>query len=148
MRATIATQAADTLPVLGIRQGGSCGGMASELPDAQHAAVGEAIERYSACHAPPSRLRRATIPQLDGRLPVVPPDWGSGVPPDAHSRPLHWLRGSRLGTGPGDTSPAWLPAHRVFLDGTDLEDGVATGTSTGLACHVDPWRACGPACSR
>jgi ribosomal protein S12 methylthiotransferase accessory factor len=34
-----------------------------------------------------------------------------------------------------------LPAHRVFLDGIDHEAGVATGTSTGLACHVDPWRA-------
>jgi ribosomal protein S12 methylthiotransferase accessory factor len=130
-------QSSDTVPLFGNRLTGSSGAMAADRASARAAATGEAVERYSVCHAPESRLRRATRTDLGDAVSVVAPDWRA----EPSESPLSWLRGTRLGTGPGDSEPAWLPAHRVFLSGVDSEAGVATGTSTGLACHTEPWRA-------
>lgn len=122
----------------------NAGGIGGTAGIARSAALGEAVERYSAAFAPPSRLRLCRADELTGA--EVPPveQWrllGSSSPDGLHDvdagDELHWVLATNLMTG----AAAWLPAHRVFL--ADVDDPVRypLATSTGLACHVDPWRA-------
>jgi ribosomal protein S12 methylthiotransferase accessory factor len=132
------SQSCDPTPLFGVPTGAASGGIAADRATARAAAIGEAIERYSASYVPESRLLLTSQSSLMPRRPTVPPDW-----PDRSTGcqdvALHWLLGTTLGV-PGAPS-AWVPAHRVYLNGIDSERGVATATSTGLACHTDPWRA-------
>jgi ribosomal protein S12 methylthiotransferase accessory factor len=124
----------------------SAGAAGADRAAARTAALGEAVERYSACHVPATRIRRMNrivAQQLD--IPAVPPDWcGQAAEPADDATPLDWVLGRQLQPN-GTSSPAWLPAHRVYLNGVDCDAGVGTATSNGLACHVEPWRALGTA---
>jgi ribosomal protein S12 methylthiotransferase accessory factor len=137
--ATFYAHGCDTKPVFGVRQQTTSGGIAPDRQSARVAAIGESLERYSANHAPTSRLRYASVTDLDDGWPVIGPDWVD--PPHGADRlPQHWVRGTQL-TPEGPGLAAWLAASRVFLNGIDFATGLALTTSTGLAFHPDPWRA-------
>lgn len=122
--------------VLGMSGTGESGGVAASVHDARLAALGEAVERYSACWVPRSRLRharRTALPPAD----VVGPDL---IDDGGEERAIHWVPGARLRPD-GSSEPAWVAASRVYLDGIDCTPGTAVTTSTGLACHHDAWRA-------
>ncbi len=122
----------------------NAGGIGPSAAIARAAALGEAVERYCAAFAAPSRLRLCRAAELSGA--EVPPvqHWrlvgsrrADGSRDISDSDELHWVLGWNLTTG----GAAWLPAHRVFL--AELPDPVRypLATSTGLACHTDPWQA-------
>lgn len=130
-------QACDIGRVLGAGPPGNTGGAAAGRQDARQAAIGEAVERYSACHMPESQVRLAREADLLDDAMVVGPDWRDGL--DV-GETLHWVRGSLLRSR-ATAIGCWLPAHRVYLNGIDDDRGIWTATSNGLACHTDPWRA-------
>ena len=143
-------QLADTAPVLGAPTNARAGGLGASTEHARRTAIGEAIERYSASWLPASRFRSARSAELAGQ-PTVPPDWlepesprpGSAAGPDPELDPdpvVRWVDGVRLRAG-GPGAPALVAVSRAFLTGTDDTHRVAVPTSTGLACHPDPWRA-------
>jgi ribosomal protein S12 methylthiotransferase accessory factor len=129
----------DTEPLLGAHHDPNAGGLAPELPTARRAAVGEALERYSAAHIPASRLSRQRRAELSE--PAVGPDWLGCAPAD--DPPVHWVGGGRLVAEHGDVRsvPTLLAASRVYLTGIDDSPALGTTTSTGLAFHSDPWSA-------
>jgi ribosomal protein S12 methylthiotransferase accessory factor len=78
---------------------------------------------------PPSRLRELSHGD-------VQPDW---LDPDADHPPTQYVRGWHLGTQ--SARDAWIAASRVYLNSVDSLDAIALPTSSGLACHPDPWCA-------
>ncbi|SHG04439.1 ribosomal protein S12 methylthiotransferase accessory factor [Jatrophihabitans endophyticus] len=134
------TALADTAPTLGVALSARPGGMAVDLAAARTAAVGEAVERYSASHAPESRLRLARPAELIAEVGadnVAGPDWSGAA--SEHPR-VHWLPGHRL-RADGPAQPAWVAAARALLVHLDADAPVLHPTSSGLACHDDPWQA-------
>ena len=128
-------QACDTRPVFGEPHQGRAGAMAVDPVAARAAALGEAVERYSASHVPTSRLVTAPVGDL-APVPVVPPLWLA--PPGAG--PITWAPAVRLRPdGAGERS--WVAASRAYLRHFDDQTSVCIPTSTGLASHPDPWRA-------
>lgn len=131
------TVLADTFPIFGDTLDARPGGLAAHPRAAWHAAVGEAIERYSALHVPLSRVRRARRDQLDGA--VADPEWLAGTT----ERPaVHWVAGAQLRPA-GASVAAQVAASRVLLVNLDKHAPVLPPTSSGLASHTDPWRALG-----
>ena len=122
----------------------SGGGSGITVEDARAAAIGEAVERYSASCVDAGALVVATAREL-GRAAIDPARFAlysarqyaspgfPYVPFDDETR-LAWVAGARLPDG----SPAWLPAQLVYLRGTDDETRICRATSSGLACHPDP----------
>ncbi len=128
-------QLCDTRPVLDIAQQARPGGLAHDLAGARVSAAGEAVERYSAAHVPYSRLRVAVRAELEG--PVAEPDW---LDRSAARPPSHWVAGHLL-RDDRPATPAWVAASRAFLADVDHDLAAMHPTSTGLACHPDPWAA-------
>ena len=106
---------------------------------ASAAAVGEAVERYSAAYIPDESLVVATARELGPSAPApesfalfAPEQHASAgfpfVPFTADTR-LSWVRGTRLADG----ADAWLPAQLVYLGPVDHEPMIAYSTSNGLA---------------
>jgi ribosomal protein S12 methylthiotransferase accessory factor len=129
-------QSCNTGPVFGVRLEGRAGAMADDPLAAQAAAAGEAVERYSACHLPTSRLRTARAAELSP-APIVAPLWMRQPEAD---QPITWMPAVKLRTD-GRGAHAWVASSRAFLLQIDDQPDVATPTSTGLASHPDPWRA-------
>ncbi|MEO8888783.1 MAG: YcaO-like family protein [Jatrophihabitantaceae bacterium] len=129
-------QVCDTGPLFGVAHPARAGGMAEDPRHSRLAALGEAVERYSAAAVPASRLRSARPVDLAG-APLVEPDWTADP---GEPGVIRWVRGSRL-RPVGSSEPAWIAASRVYLSDADEPGRVAVPTSTGLACHPDPWRA-------
>ncbi len=127
---------------LGSARNGGGSGMSRE--QAIGAAVGEAVERYSASYVSSTRLVHATATELGGRA-VDPASFGLFADAQyacpafpferftADTR-IPWIDGVDLETG----EPAWIPAELVYLSDLDSPDGVRIGyaTSSGLACGV------------
>jgi ribosomal protein S12 methylthiotransferase accessory factor len=123
------------------------GGAGLTRPEAAAAAVGEALERYSATYVPRDRIVVASAREL-GEEAVAPERFAlfSGrqhAEPGFPFRPFRadtrvpWVDGWSLPDG----RPAWLPAELVFLGdaaGRDA-DRIGHATSSGMACaeHVD-----------
>jgi ribosomal protein S12 methylthiotransferase accessory factor len=118
------------------------GGAGRTRAEAAAAAVGEALERYSASYVPRSRLVVATAREL-GDSAVVPERFAlfsdrqhaNGSFPFRRFTPetrVAWVLGHELPSG----RPAYLPAELVFLGHvvTDDEQPIAHSTSSGLAC--------------
>src|SRR5258708_7808611 len=118
------------------------GGAGLTRGEAAAAAVGEAIERYSATYVPHDRIIVASAWDL-GEEAVAPERFAlfsgrqhgeSGFPFrrfTAHTR-VPWVAGYSLSTG----RPAWLPAELVFL-GDPVKSGgerIGYATSSGMAC--------------
>lgn len=134
-------QVCDTRPLIGTTNPARAGGMADDPRLSLLAALGEAVERYSAASVPADRLRHARLDEL-GDHPVVAPDWlDHSIELSAIERvPIRWARGSRLHAR-GPAEPAWIAASRAYLSDDDEPGRIAIPTSTGLACHGDPWQA-------
>ncbi|MGZ8782867.1 MAG: YcaO-like family protein [Gaiellaceae bacterium] len=118
------------------------GGSGTSRAGAVGAAVGEAVERYSAAYIARERLVEATAAEL-GPAAVDPATFGlfsaaqyssPGFPyrPFTSDTRVPWVDGVDLITG----ETVWLPAELVFL--ADVRPGAAGtigyATSSGLAC--------------
>jgi ribosomal protein S12 methylthiotransferase accessory factor len=118
------------------------GGSGLSVHDARTAAIGEAVERYSACIVDPDACVAATAREL-GSAAVDPARFGlfserqyatTGFPYVRFDRDtrLTWIEGVSLPDG----EPAWLPAQLVHLAGHEAERPICRTTSSGLACHA------------
>ncbi|HEY4347135.1 MAG TPA: YcaO-like family protein [Gaiellaceae bacterium] len=117
------------------------GGIGRTRSEASSAAVGEALERYSATYVPRERLVVGTAGEL-GDSCVDPERFslfsesqylGGGFPYRRFDRAasVAWIEGWSLPAG----TPALLPAELVYLGDPGLTDGrIAYSTSSGLAC--------------
>jgi ribosomal protein S12 methylthiotransferase accessory factor len=117
------------------------GGTGSTRAEAAAAAVGEAIERYSATYVPVERLVVASARDL-GDI-AVPPDrfalfssrqhGQAGFPfrPFTEDARIAWVEGREIATG----RPVLLPAELVYLGRVPVGEGsIGYATSSGLAC--------------
>lgn len=123
-------------------QAASGGGSGTTAPRARAAAIGEAVERYSACCVDPDALVVASAREL-GPAAVDPASFAlystrqyasprfPYVPFDADTR-IAWVEATAL----ADATPAWLPAQLVYLGDFRDEPRICRATSSGLACHV------------
>jgi ribosomal protein S12 methylthiotransferase accessory factor len=129
----------DTEPLVGVHHDPNAGGMGADLTQSRRAAIGEALERYSAAYIPQSRMRLSRTQDLN-QIGAAP-DW-LHLPPSGTPL-LHWVLGDRLRVADDavTSAPAWIAASRIFLTGIDELPELGTTTSTGLAFHPDPWRA-------
>jgi ribosomal protein S12 methylthiotransferase accessory factor len=124
----------------------SVGGTGSSRAEAAGAAVGEALERYSATYVPHDMLRVATAREL-GDAAVDPCRFGlfserqhgqQGFPFrrfTADTR-LAWVEGRRLPDG----AAVLLPAELVYLGRATVAGArpISYSTSSGLACDEHP----------
>jgi ribosomal protein S12 methylthiotransferase accessory factor len=121
------------------------GGIGSSRAEAASAAVGEAIERYSATYVPTERLVVAAARELPGA--VAPERFAlfsdrqlgsSGFPyrPFTADTTVAWVEGRELPGG----GPAFLPAELVYLGAARPSGASSVGyaTSSGLACGETP----------
>ncbi|HEY4412845.1 MAG TPA: YcaO-like family protein [Gaiellaceae bacterium] len=118
------------------------GGSGLSVRDARAAAIGEAIERYSACIVDPDACVVATARDL-GAAAVDPARFALfserqytsvGFPYARFDRDMRlaWIEGVSLPRG----KRAWLPAQLVHLAGHEDEPPICRTTSSGLACHT------------
>jgi ribosomal protein S12 methylthiotransferase accessory factor len=135
--ATAFAQICDTHPITESSCNALPAGMAVDVPGARNAALGEAIERYSAAIVPTSRLTYADAASVAAAHPCAHPEWLRRSIPHP---PVAWVSGWRMRPGVHAES-AQLAASRVYLSDLDAEAGIAVTTSTGLACHPDAWTA-------
>jgi ribosomal protein S12 methylthiotransferase accessory factor len=119
-------------------------GAGPTIEAARAAAIGEAVERYSACFTESAGTLVATARRL-GRRAVDPRRFALFAPeqyacrgfayePFTPDTQVSWVRGWHLPDG----APAYLPAQLVYL-GWRLdprESCIARSTSNGLACHA------------
>jgi ribosomal protein S12 methylthiotransferase accessory factor len=118
------------------------GGTGRSRQEAVAAAVGEALERYSASYVPHERLVHASAAEL-GAEAVCPQRFAlfsdrqyeaDGFPFERFTRDLRvpWVRGWSIRDG----RAVWLPAELVYL-GDAVSDGarrIGYATSSGAAC--------------
>jgi ribosomal protein S12 methylthiotransferase accessory factor len=122
------------------------GGAGLTRSEAAAAAVGEALERYSASFVPQNRLVLASAREL-GEAAVAPKRFAlfsarqharAGFPfvPFTAETRVPWIEGWSL----PDRRPAWLPAELVFLADPVPAGGDRIGhaTSSGMACAPRP----------
>lgn len=138
--------AADPLQTLG-RYGGTPGQPGSaygvDREAVRKAALGEAVERYSATFVPEDDLVLTTAHEL-GPAAAVPESFALFAPeqydapgfpfvPFTRDTRVRWVRARRLSDG----GPAWLPAQLVYLGFPTGEPMIAYSTSNGLAAGPD-----------
>jgi ribosomal protein S12 methylthiotransferase accessory factor len=120
---------------------GGIGGAGTTRAEAAAAAVGEALERYSASYVPRERLAVTSAREL-GEAAVAPERFAlfsdaqyaaAGFPfrRFTYETEVAWVEGRALPSG----ERAWLPAELVYLGDTALPDGpIGYATSSGAAC--------------
>lgn len=142
VRISCEVAAAEELIGVDLGSARNVGGTGMSREQAIGAAVGEAVERYSASYVPRDRLVQATAKEL-GRRAADPASFGlfadsqyarAGFPytrftGDAR---IQWIDAVDLETG----EPAWIPAQLVYLSDMSPFGGARIGyaTSSGLAC--------------
>ncbi|MGI9273924.1 MAG: TOMM precursor leader peptide-binding protein [Endozoicomonas sp.] len=107
-------------------------------------AIGEAIERYSAARFDKSKLKYASINQLDG--PYLDPEdlvlygkkqyQSQGFPfvPWRRKQKIHWVKGRSL----GKDEPVWVPALVSYFNfSCPYEEQFSQVSSNGLAAGQD-----------
>jgi ribosomal protein S12 methylthiotransferase accessory factor len=125
----------------------SGGGSGTTAASARAAAIGEAVERYSACQIDEDSLVVATAREL-GPAAVDPRRFAlfsarqyatPGFPYIAFDADVRvaWIEGVALPDG----ERAWLPAQLVYLGHVADEPPICRATSSGLACHSDDGEA-------
>ena len=134
----------ESLVGVGLGHLSGIGGTGATRAEAASAAVGEALERYSASFVPQDRLVVSAARDLPG---AVAPERFALFSDRQLAEPSFrfrrftadtvttWVSGVELPAG-GD---AWLPADLVFLGRTGLPGSQPVGyaTSSGLACGAD-----------
>jgi ribosomal protein S12 methylthiotransferase accessory factor len=117
------------------------GGAGLSRAAALGAAIGEAVERYSACYVPHECLVEASAAEL-GAAALEPGSFAlfhasqfrqPGFPfvPFTADTKLRWTSGTDLTTG----LPVWVPADLVYLSAPSGDGSrIAHATSNGLAC--------------
>jgi ribosomal protein S12 methylthiotransferase accessory factor len=150
----VVAAAADPAPTLG-RAGGTPGqpgsGYGADHDAVRAAALGEAIERYSATFVPEETLVTASAAEL-GSDAVAPESFALFAPeqlaqpgfpfvPFTRETRLRWVRARRL----SDDREAWLPAQLVYLGFPLGEPLIGHSTSNGLAAGETWERALLPA---
>jgi ribosomal protein S12 methylthiotransferase accessory factor len=116
------------------------GGAGRSREEAAAAAVGEALERYSATYVPRERIVVASAHEL-GDEAVAPERFAlfslrqyeqSDFPyaPFGERTRVAWVQGWTVPDG----RPAWLPADLVFLGRLPCETRIGYATSSGAAC--------------
>jgi len=142
----VSCELAATAETVGAELGGSAAAAGSgfDRGDAAARAVGEALERYSACLVPAGRLVVSSARRL-GPAALTPGERACfsaaqyrepGFPyaPLSLDSVIPWVDGVDLVTG----RPAWAPAELVYLG--RVEPGprgpIGYATSSGLACAV------------
>jgi len=140
--ATAWCESAHPQTLIGAAVAHSGGGSGRSTTEARTAAIGEAVERYSACFVDREALVVTTARRLGARA-VDPSRFAlftarqlrspgfRYVPFDLDTE-LAWIEG----VAPPDGEPAWLPAQLVHLAGHEHEPQIARATSSGLACHA------------
>lgn len=118
------------------------GGSGMTRATAAAAAVGEAVERYSASYVPHEQLVQATAAELGDRAPdpssfalfhdVQYAQKGFPYTPFTADTRIKWVEGVDLETN----EPTLLPAELVFLadTGPPRDGRISYSTSSGLAC--------------
>ena len=145
--ATMWCESAHAGALLGVETAHTGGGSGSSAGEARAAAIGEAVERYSACYLDEERLVVATARELGPRA-VDPHRFAlfseeqyrrHGFPYVRFTRDtrLAWIEGRSLPDG----WPALLPAQFVHLVSPPGEPRIGRATSSGLACHTSAERA-------
>lgn len=140
--ATAWCESAHTQTLLGAAVTHSGGGSGVSTAEARAAAIGEAVERYSACFVDHDALVVTTARRLGSRA-VHPSRFALFTERQLRSpgfryvrfdldTELAWIEGIALPDG----EPAWLPAQLVHLAGHEHEPQIARATSSGLACHT------------
>lgn len=120
------------------------GGSGRTRSAAAAAAVGEALERYSATYVPPERIVVATARELGPA--AVPPEAFALFSEEQYGAPhfpfrrftadteVRWVEGRDLVA----ERPAFLPAELVYLGNTWMAPGpIGYTTSSGLACGAE-----------
>lgn len=116
---------------------------------ARAAAIGEAVERYSACDSASAPIELGTAEELGAR--AVPPHRFALYSAAQHARPgfpytpfgprttVAWVEAFAL----PDLEPALVPAQLVYLawEPREGEQRIGHATSSGLACHATPEEA-------
>jgi ribosomal protein S12 methylthiotransferase accessory factor len=130
-------------PVIGPMRGSHTGGTHWDRDSALAAALGEAIERYSASYIPQGELVTTSASRLNGKAPA-PDRFALFHPrqyevedfpfvPFTDETVISWVRGFSLTTG----EEAYLPARLVFM-GSNLASSpealIGYPTSNGVAC--------------
>jgi ribosomal protein S12 methylthiotransferase accessory factor len=119
------------------------GGSGRTADEARAAAIGEAVERYSASLPDSDRLVVASARELGARA-IDPARFALFSERQYRSRAfpyarfgldtrLAWIAGVELPGG----EPALVPAQLVHLSGFEDEPPLCRTTSSGLACHTD-----------
>jgi ribosomal protein S12 methylthiotransferase accessory factor len=139
----VAAELADATDLVGAPIDAKAVAWSSDRDAAVAAAIGEAVERYSA-GLMPEEVVLATAEELaptavdPERFALFHPDQyaKAGFPPRPFTRstPVRWIRGFRIPNG----EPAWLPAQLVSLGALPLapsEELIGYATSSGLACR-------------
>jgi ribosomal protein S12 methylthiotransferase accessory factor len=140
----IGVRIADVESLVGFAVEFRSGGSAADLEVALAAALGEAVERYSACYLPESEFVLASAREIGPE--AVAPERFALFRDDQYGRPgfpfrpftsstrVRWVRGF----GIPDGSPAYLPVQLVYLPWrTPQERGevpISYSTSSGTAC--------------
>ncbi len=135
--------AADPIALGGPRPSGTSGGSHWVPEAARAAALGEAIERYSAAHLPDEGRVLSSAAELGAE--AAPPERFALFHPLQHDAPgfpfrpftresrVRWTRGFALSNG----AERWLPSQLVYLPivspGAD-EELIGYATSSGVAC--------------
>ena len=139
----VAAEIADTTDLLGAPIDAKAIAWSSSREAATAAAIGEAVERYSAGYIPEGVVL-ATAAEL-GSEAVDPERFALFHPsqytlrefpprPFTRSTPVRWIRGFAIPEG----DPVWLPVQLVSLGGLPLVPGeelIGYATSSGLACR-------------
>jgi ribosomal protein S12 methylthiotransferase accessory factor len=140
-RATCEVRGGDALLGSPLDHCAGIGGSGTTRGEAAAAAVGEALERYSASYVPRGRLVVTTARGL-GDSAVAPERFAlfsdaqhatAGFPfrPFTADTEVAWVEGCALPSG----EPAWLPAELVYLGDTACSEGpIGYATSNGAAC--------------
>jgi len=140
-RATCDVRGGDALLGSPLDHCSGIGGSGTTRGEAAAAAVGEALERYSASYVPRGSLVVTTARGLGDA--AVSPERFALFSDAQHSTPgfpfrrftadteVAWVEGRALPTG----EPAWLPAELVYLGAAACADGpIGYATSSGAAC--------------
>jgi len=142
-QASIGSTLAHGKPVIGELRAGRGGGTNGSRPAALAAALGEAVERYSASYVPDHEFVLASARELGdeavdpGRFALFHEEQHRipGFPfcPFTPTTRIHWVRGFSI----PDCAPALLPAQLTYL-GPPARETMPIGytTSNGLACAM------------